>query len=121
MICARQGNPLRAAAAGGAHHRHRSVDARGAVAFRNYRHNGSDRGVGGNGMPDELTDYQIALLCDIQEGDLTKFAGDRKRDLERLLSEGYVEPTQSHPGSAFKLTAKGAEFLGLRGAGLNEA
>ncbi len=33
----------------------------------------------------------------------------------------YVEPTQSHPGSAFKLTAKGAEFLGLRGAGLSEA
>ena len=76
---------------------------------------------GGNGMPDELTDYQIALLCDLEEGDLTKFAGDRKRDLERLLSEGYVEPTQSHPGSAFKLTGKGAEFLGLRGAGLNEA
>ena len=72
-------------------------------------------------MPDELTDYQIALLCDIEEGDLTKFAGDRKCDLERLLSEGYVEPAQSHPGSAFKLTAKGAEFLGLRGAGLNEA
>ncbi len=28
---ARQGNPLRAAAAGGAHHRHRSVDARGPL------------------------------------------------------------------------------------------
>jgi hypothetical protein len=72
-------------------------------------------------MRDELTDSQIALLCDIEESDLTKFAGDRKRDLDRLLSEGYVEPTNSHPGSAFKLTAKGADFLGERGAGLNEA
>ena len=72
-------------------------------------------------MRDELTDSQIALLCDIEESDLTKFDGERKRDLERLLSKGYVVPTNSHPGSAFKLTAKGADFLGERGAGLNEA
>ena len=72
-------------------------------------------------MSDDLTNSQIALLCDIGEQALSEFAGDRKRDLERLLSEGYVEPTQSHPGSAFMLTAKGAEFLGARGAGLNEA
>jgi hypothetical protein len=65
---------------------------------------------GGNGMPDELTDYQIALLCDIEEGDLTKFAGDRKRDLERLLSEGYVEPTQSHPGSALRSLGRALSF-----------
>ncbi len=77
------------------------MDAREAVAFRNHKRKGSDCGAGGSGMPDELTDYQIALLCDIEEGDLTKFAGDRKRDLERILLEGYVEPTQSHPGSAF--------------------
>ena len=32
-------------------------------------------------MRDELTDSQIALLCDIEESDLTKFDGDRKRDL----------------------------------------
>jgi hypothetical protein len=29
--------------------------------------------------------------------------------------------TESHPGKAFVLTAKGVEFLGERGAGLNEA
>jgi hypothetical protein len=65
-------------------------------------------------MRDELTDSQIALLCDIEESDLTKFAGDKKRDLDRLLSEGYVEPTNSHPGSAFKLTAKGADGVAHR-------
>jgi CTP-dependent riboflavin kinase len=47
--------------------------------------------------------------------------GDQKSDLEQLLSRGYVESTESHPGSNFKLTAKGGEFLGKRGAGLNEA
>jgi hypothetical protein len=72
-------------------------------------------------MSDDLTDSQIALLCDIGEHDLSKATADQKRGLGRLLSDGYVEPTEGHPGSAFKLTAKGAEFLGQRGAGLNEA
>jgi hypothetical protein len=71
-------------------------------------------------MPDDLTNSQIALLCDIGECDLTDLTFDQKSDLERLLSEGYVQPTKSHPGSNFKLTAKGDEFLGKRGAGLNE-
>ncbi len=72
-------------------------------------------------MSDDLTDSQIALLCDIGENDLLKADANHKHDLERLISGGYVEPTVNHPGSPFKLTAKGAEFLGERGAGLNEA
>jgi predicted transcriptional regulator len=47
--------------------------------------------------------------------------GGQKRDLERLVSGGYVKPTESRTNSAFALTAKGSEFLGKRGAGLNEA
>ena len=72
-------------------------------------------------MSDDLTKSQIALLCDIGEHKLSKPTGGQKRDLQCLVTEGYVEPTESHPGSAFKLTAKGGEFLGKRGAGLNEA
>ena len=73
-------------------------------------------------LSDDLTNSQIALLCDIGEFDLSNFTGDQKRrDLERLISGGYVGPTESHPRSAFMLTAKGIEFLGKRGAGLNEA
>jgi hypothetical protein len=73
-------------------------------------------------LSDDLTNSQIALLCDIGEFDLSNFTGDQKRrDLEQLISDGYVEPTESHPRSAFMLTAKGIEFLGKRGAGLNEA
>jgi hypothetical protein len=70
-------------------------------------------------MNEDLTDDQIALLCDIGEFDPSRQAEDKKRDLDRLVSEGYVQPAGSHP--AFKLTAKGALFLGMRGAGLNEA
>ncbi len=72
-------------------------------------------------MSEDLTDHQIALLCSIGEFDLSNLTEDKKRDLERLISGGYVEPTESHPGSAFKLTAKALAFLGERGAGLNEA
>lgn len=72
-------------------------------------------------MFDDLTDSQIALLCDIGEYDHAEAASDKKRDLERLISGGYVRPTADHPGSAYELTAKGLTFLGERGAGLNEA
>jgi hypothetical protein len=72
-------------------------------------------------MSDDLTNSQIALLCDIGELHLPKLTGDQKRDLEQLISGGYVGPTESHARSAFMLTAKGVEFLGKRGAGLNEA
>jgi len=71
-------------------------------------------------MSDDLTNAQIALLCDIGEHHLSEATSDQKRDLERLVSRGYVEPAHGDPGSAFKLTAKGAAFLGERGAGLNE-
>ena len=72
-------------------------------------------------MFDDLTDSQIALLCGIGEYDHSESAGDKKRDLERLISQGYLQPTADHPGSAFELTAKAVAFLGERGAGLNEA
>lgn len=72
-------------------------------------------------MSDELTDNQIALLCDIGEYDLSKASNEQKRDFATLIFEGYVEATGKQSGPIFKLTAKGAAFLSERGAGLNEA
>jgi hypothetical protein len=72
-------------------------------------------------MPDDLSDAQIALLCDIEEHDLSKLTGEKKRDLEQLLLAGYAELVNGNPASTLKLTAKGMEFLSERGAGLNEA
>jgi hypothetical protein len=71
-------------------------------------------------MSDDLTNSQIELLCEIEEHELFKLTGDQKRDLELLIAGGYVERTESHPGTAFKLTAEAIQFLGERGAGLNE-
>jgi hypothetical protein len=73
-------------------------------------------------LSDDLTNSQIALLCDIGEFKLPLTSDQKHRDLERLISGGYVESTEGHHArSAFMLTAKGLEFLGKRGAGLNEA
>jgi hypothetical protein len=71
-------------------------------------------------MADELTDSHIELLCEIEEHDPDTLTGDKRRDLDRLLSGGYVQPTKGDPNPAFKLTAKGSTFLAERGVGLNE-
>jgi hypothetical protein len=68
-------------------------------------------------MPGDLTNSQIALLCAIEEHDPANSTDDQKRDLERLVLVGYVQPA----GSSFELTANGVAFLGELGAGLNEA
>jgi hypothetical protein len=70
-------------------------------------------------MPDELTNDQIALLCDIGEYDLSKATDQRKRELQELIDRGYVLANDQTPGRC-KLSGKGVELLGERGAGLNE-
>lgn len=75
-------------------------------------------------MSDELSNADIALLCDIAQLEAARLTGEKKRRLTRLLDAGYVESGDARPGQAgtpLKLTAKGVDFLGKRGAGLNEA
>ena len=73
-------------------------------------------------MSDDLTNQQIALLCDIGEFKMPDLTIERKRrDLEHLISVGYVAPTEGDARSAFMLTLKAHEFLSMRGATLNEA
>lgn len=81
--------------------------------------NGQLPGKGRN-MPDELTDDQIALLCEIGEFHLPESTGDQERNLERLISSGYIGPAENDARTPFLLTSKGIDFLGKRGAGLNE-
>ena len=61
-------------------------------------------------MDDELTDSQIALLCDIGEFKLHELTGDRKSDLDRLISGGYAEPAES--GARLSSLRKPTSFLG---------
>jgi len=74
-------------------------------------------------MPDELSDDQISLLCNI--GDkarpLSNLQGTMKSDLETLLRDGYAEAAYDQSVSPYRLTAKGIAVLSQRGVGLNEA
>ena len=70
-------------------------------------------------MLEDLSDTQIALLCEIEEHDLSRLTGDKKRDLEQLLLAGYAAPVKG--GLSLQLTTKGMTFLSERSAGLNEA
>jgi hypothetical protein len=72
-------------------------------------------------MSNDLTNSQVALLCAIEEHDHARSTEEQKRDLELLVSEGYVEASGKPSGPAFRVSAKGVLFLGERGAGLNEA
>ena len=72
-------------------------------------------------MSDDLTNQQIALLCDIGEFKMLDLTIERKRDLEHLISVGYVAPTEGDARSAFRLTLEAHNFLSMRGATLNEA
>lgn len=72
-------------------------------------------------MSDALSNAEIALLCAIEEQELSKLTGEKRRDLERLIHDGYAEPRDSAHPERLRLTAKGIAFLGARGAGLNEA
>jgi hypothetical protein len=72
-------------------------------------------------MADDLTNDQIALLCEVGERQLSDLSSDQQRDLDQLVSGGFLEPAEAGSKSSFTLTAKAMEFLSKRGVGLNEA
>lgn len=71
-------------------------------------------------MSDELTDAQVSLLCDIGERDPSKLSDPDRDDLARLRNGGFVEEAPDGTGLKLRLTAKAQQWLGERGAGLNE-
>lgn len=71
-----------------------------------------------------ISDQQISVLCDVAETPQTSFEGEKKRDLDRLIEDGYVEVEGEQTSAmlpTYKLTSKAELLLTSRGAGLNEA
>ena len=62
-------------------------------------------------MSDDLTNDQIALLCDIGEFKHLDLTVERKRGLEHLISIGYVIPSESLPGRPTCSRQKPTSFL----------
>lgn len=70
----------------------------------------------------DLSNQEIAILSDVGQSQLRGLNDEKKRDLDRLLTEGYLAPADGdHPGAEYKLTGKAERFLVDRGAGLNES
>lgn len=70
----------------------------------------------------ELSDEDVALLCDVGDSFPATLHADERRRLARLLAAGYVacaDPDRAP--EKYQLTAKAEKLLAERGAGLNEA
>jgi hypothetical protein len=75
---------------------------------------------------DNLSDDDVALLCDIGGAGPPKLGNVKAMRLERLIAAGFVErvPAQEQGADApprYRLTEKASAALTARGAGLNEA
>jgi hypothetical protein len=69
----------------------------------------------------ELTDAEVALLCDIGDS-FPRPSGEKLIRLERLIARGFVEAAPADKAPAkYQLTAKATKILTERGVGLNEA
>jgi hypothetical protein len=73
------------------------------------------------GTDTELSDSDIALLCDIGDS-FPKPTGEKLIRLERLIAHGFIEVAPAHNAPAkYQLTGKATKALSERGVGLNEA
>jgi len=73
---------------------------------------------------DELTDSDIALLCDIGEFDHDSAKDENRARVAALMARGYVTCSlgdMAALGAKFMLTGKAQDMLSARGASLNEA
>jgi hypothetical protein len=71
---------------------------------------------------DDLSDSEIALLCDIGDAFPDTLTAEKRARLEQLIVRGFVEAAPAGKAPAqYQLTAKATKILTARGVGLNEA
>lgn len=71
-------------------------------------------------MAEELSNAQIALLCDIAQANQFAASHENVADVAYLMDAGYVTKSDG-PAPTLQLTEKASTFLSARGATLNEA
>jgi hypothetical protein len=71
---------------------------------------------------DDISDAEIAVMCDIARVSGLDLDADKQAVLDGLIAKGMVEPTGgSGPGPKFAVTARAQRLLDKRGVGVNEA
>jgi len=66
-----------------------------------------------------ITDQEIALLCDVLEGQGASLNADKGKILDQLIAKGFVVATDQESPAKYKLTGKAKQLLEERGVGLS--
>jgi hypothetical protein len=70
-------------------------------------------------MADDLTDLEIAVLCDLLQGPDVNLRAHKRAVLEQLISKGLVELTNDG-GARYQLSHNAHHILAERGVGIGE-
>jgi hypothetical protein len=66
-----------------------------------------------------ITDPEIALLCDVLEGQGANLIADKRKILDQLIAKGFVAATDQDSPAKYQLTGKAQLLLAERGVGLS--
>ena len=69
-------------------------------------------------MADNLSDLEIAVLCDLLEGPGANLKAHKSTVLNQLIAKGLVEPIKDQP-ARFQLSDKAHHLLAERGVGIS--
>jgi hypothetical protein len=69
-------------------------------------------------MADDISDLEIAVLCDLLENPEANLKAHKKAVLGQLFAKGFLEPKADEPAK-FQLSRKANHFLAERGVGIS--
>ena len=69
-------------------------------------------------MEDDLSDLEIAVLCDLLDGPGANLKGHKRTVLDQLVAKKLVEPVKDQPDK-FKLSDRAQQVLAERGVGIS--
>jgi len=69
-------------------------------------------------MTDDLSDLEIAVLCDLLDGPGANLKAHKRAVLDQLAAKGLVEPTKGEPDK-LQLSDKAHRLLAERGVGIS--
>jgi hypothetical protein len=69
-------------------------------------------------MADDLSDLEIAVLCDLLDGPGANLKAHKRAVLDQLVAKKLVEPAKDEPAK-FQLSDKAHHLLAERGVGIS--
>ena len=69
-------------------------------------------------MADDVSDLEIAVLCDLLDGPSANLKAHKRAVLDQLVAKGLVEPAKDEPAK-FQLSDEGHHLLATRGVGIS--